>query len=364
MTGALAALVDPASGRTPNFGPNDGALILPFSQCHFSDFRPTVQAASRMFHNQDLYPAGPWDEESRWYGLHPTQTSHHADSSLGNLSTYGLHLMSSSDSWGMLRAAQFQSRPGHSDQLHLDLWRQGENLARDPGTYLYNGQSPWDNRLNTAAVHNTAIVDGQEPMQRGGRFLWLDWDQARFLNRTRSSDGQLEALSAQRDGFRRLGVTHRRTVVRAGNFLWVVIDDLLGEGAHDMQLSWLLPDVDYKRSGDALSLAGPGQSWQIRWLGTPTIVGLYRAGQLIEGQKVVRDPTHLGWYAWTYAHKEPNLHWVASFEGQLPLQAQTWFVMGQDDPDELSLAWEGHELIAEWRGQYLTLDCSPPGDGR
>ncbi|MGD8603210.1 MAG: heparinase II/III family protein [Anaerolineales bacterium] len=364
MTAALAALVDPASGHTPNFGPNDGALILPLSQCPFRDYRPTLQAASRLFHNQDIYPAGPWDEESRWYGLHPTQTSRHAGKHPTDLSIYGLHLMTSSEAWGILRAANFQSRPGHSDQLHFDLWRQGENLARDAGTYLYNGQPPWDNRLSSAAVHNSVIVDRQEPMRREGRFLWIDWDQARFLHRAGSTDGPLEAISAQRDDYGHMGITHRRTVIRAGHFLWVVLDDLLGEETHAMRLDWLLAGENYRLIKDSLDLSDPGHPWQVRLKGSPTDVGLYRAGQFIDGQRAVDDPVHLGWFAWTYAHKEPGLHLVAHFEGQLPIRAQTWFVLGQDDPEELALSWEGQVLKADWRGRRLSVDCSPMGDSR
>src|SRR5581483_3012484 len=43
----LFSMLDPASGRTPNLGANDGALILPLSLSAFNDFRPTVQAAAR-----------------------------------------------------------------------------------------------------------------------------------------------------------------------------------------------------------------------------------------------------------------------------------------------------------------------------
>jgi len=33
-----------------------------------------------------------------------------------------------------------------------------------------------------AGVHNSLTVDGQDPMQRAGRFLWLRWAQARMSN--------------------------------------------------------------------------------------------------------------------------------------------------------------------------------------
>ena len=35
------------------------------------------------------------------------------------------------------------------DQLHLDLWWRGLNIAQDAGTYLYNADPPWDNPLVT-----------------------------------------------------------------------------------------------------------------------------------------------------------------------------------------------------------------------
>ena len=41
----LFALVDPVSGRAPNLGANDGALILPLSSSAFEDFRPAAQAS-------------------------------------------------------------------------------------------------------------------------------------------------------------------------------------------------------------------------------------------------------------------------------------------------------------------------------
>ena len=64
----LFSMLDPASGRTPNLGANDGALILPLSVTPFNDFRPTVQAAARAFLRFQM-PGGVWDEMSLWLGL-------------------------------------------------------------------------------------------------------------------------------------------------------------------------------------------------------------------------------------------------------------------------------------------------------
>ena len=54
------------------------------------------------------------------------------------------------------------------DQLHFDLWWHGINVAQDAGTYLYNGEPPWDNPLVSTRVHNTITIDGRDQMTRGG----------------------------------------------------------------------------------------------------------------------------------------------------------------------------------------------------
>ena len=64
-------MIDPGSGRAPNLGANDGALLLPLSSSAFDDYRPTVQAAARAFLRLGL-PPGKWDELSIWLGLRAT----------------------------------------------------------------------------------------------------------------------------------------------------------------------------------------------------------------------------------------------------------------------------------------------------
>ncbi len=86
--------------------------------------------------------------------------------------------MLQTNSWGSVRAVKYQDRPAQADQLHVELWWQGINIACDPGTYRYTAPPPWNNGLARTGVHNTVMVDGQEQMIRAGRFLWLDWAQA------------------------------------------------------------------------------------------------------------------------------------------------------------------------------------------
>ncbi|MBN1451222.1 MAG: hypothetical protein JW963_09425, partial [Anaerolineales bacterium] len=126
----LFSMLDPASGRTPNLGANDGALILPLAVTPFDDFRPTVQAAARAFLRFQL-PGGVWDEMSLWLGLD-------AHEKVYEPSLYLADHPRGRDSWAYLRASTFPSRLGHMDQLHLDLWWRGLNIAQDAGTYLYN----------------------------------------------------------------------------------------------------------------------------------------------------------------------------------------------------------------------------------
>ena len=78
-------------------------------------------------------------------------------------------------------------------------------MARDPGTYHYNAALPWENALSGTDVHNTITLNGQDQMTRAGRFLWLDWAQARLAPAE-------SALTADHNGYRQFGVFHKRTV--------------------------------------------------------------------------------------------------------------------------------------------------------
>ncbi len=251
----LLALLDVESGGVPNLGPNDGAYILPLTVCPFADYRPLLQAAGLAFLSRRPAERGVWDELSLWLcqaGLPDSQTP--PASPLPPTLQQSPHLLVSptGDSWAYLRAAHFTGRPGHADQLHLDLWWRGLNLAQDPGTFLYNAPPPWDNRLAGSDVHNTLTVDDQDQMLRAGRFLYLERAQAQVVAGKPAGSGRLDAWSqlvARHDGYRRLELVHQRTVTALPAGGWLVEDALLpvreklsAWQPHTACLHWLLPD--------------------------------------------------------------------------------------------------------------------------
>lgn len=332
----LGELAQPENGRTPNFGPNDGAHLLALTSCGFEDYRPTLQAAAAALGGLQGWGEGQWSEILAWLGLDKPES----DRQGRNASVYpdaGLVLIGHDSAQGMLRAARFSSRPGHIDQLHLDLWAGGRNLSLDPGTYLYNGEPPWENRLADAAAHNGPVVDGCEPMRRVSRFLWLDWSAAKLVEHRRTEDETLELAITEHDGYERLGVGQRRTVIRAGDHRWIVFDDLLGSAHHTLSLGWLLPQGKYELEEDGLMLELEGAKVKLH-VG-PGEHALYRAGERIWGPAPPFERRQWGWYSPTYALRQPALHWVTWLEGSLPKRMRSEWTIGSPGMAPPQLEW-------------------------
>ena len=364
MTLWLAAVVDPVTGQAPNWGPNDGALLLPLSVCPFGDFRPTLQAAALIVLGDPILPPGLWDELALWLGVDVArddtsmddagqrrERSHRYEAAgdqegvrPDDFPQSGIYLMSGQKSRGMLRAAQFHSRPGHSDQLHFDLWWGGINLARDPGTYLYNADHPWNNAFMGAWCHNTALINECDPMLHAGRFLWLRWSDAMLLGRWRSKDGCLEILSAMHQYRSREHTVHQRTVLRVEDRLWMMIDDILGVGEAGVRIGWNLPDIPFDMDERTLSLDLQGSSVSIQSEGIQDRYALYRSGELIAGEELVPDSRPYGWYSPTYALKQPALLWLRSAHAQLPMRGVTKWVLDKTVMEDIDIGWQDPEM--------------------
>ncbi len=256
----LRAVMDPATGRLPNYGNNDGALVLPLSECDFTDFRPAIQAAARLAGDAPPFPPGPWDEESAWLlgdsGADPVPAKRqyrHEERSRQTGETFpigGYYTLRGGESWGMLRCHRYRDRPGQVDSLHWDLWWRGVNVLRDSGTYQYftPENAALGAHFKSAAAHNGVELEGASPFASVSPFLWFPWPDARVRRFERGANGGLSCIEAEcRDYARRpWRVVHRRTVIGLPGDAWMIVDDLVGAGAQAALLRWQLAEAPFE----------------------------------------------------------------------------------------------------------------------
>ncbi len=325
----LNAHTDQRSSSACNSGHNDGALLFSFDG-NFSDYKSTLQAASSVFMKQPLFEPGNWDELQVWLSCHPR--SQGASHPLFENTYYSKNVLriDAGTEWGMLHTAGFKDRPAHADQLHVSLWRGGSCKALDAGTYRYSAPAPWNNGLKSAFIHNGLTIDGKEPMQDAGQFLWLDWDQARMLEHS------IYRVSAEHKGYRKLGCCHQRILEKTRD-AWLITDQVTpthqraetGDSTvHRFQLHWLLPNKPFEIRQD-----------QNRWIFLSNEERIFfDAGEtalnltIIHGGKTIYPETAaksiekaalFGWYSRTYSEREPVLSLVLQAEAALPFQITT-----------------------------------------
>jgi hypothetical protein len=236
----LSQLIDPQTGQMPVYGSNDGALVLPLNHCDFNDYRPILQLGSFITKGRRLFEPGAWDEDLYWLCgseslIAKVDAPNQTNQSYSNGGVYVLH---NAHSKAVIRCTDFQERPSHADQLHMDLWWRGNNPACDAGTYLYSGEGIWRNGLAHTSVHNTVIVDSKDQMKMVSRFTWTDWAQGKVLQQSE------KFWQGQHDGYAHLPdpVTHKRTVLVLDDDRWLVLDHLTGKELHHYALHWLLCD--------------------------------------------------------------------------------------------------------------------------
>ncbi len=352
--------VDSSSGLVPNYGSDDGSLILPLASAQYRDFRPLLQLGAAVLGRPAL-KAGGWDEAVLWLGGKPEvrETDAARNTDPGSLSTIapasvdtGYFRLGDRNSWAMIRAGRYQRRPFQSDQLHVDLWWRGFNLARDPGTYLYNGPAPWNNAFAGTAVHNTVMIDGEDQMRRVGRFLWADWAQASGRLSTSAGSVNPDRFEGEHDGYKRLGVTHRRTVQRLADAGWVIVDRVEGAGEHDLRLHWLATDLPYEISDPPFQVAFALDQERIRWnifSSAPGNAAVIRSGkrewtnQLLKQESLGPDIHLLGWESPTYGDLQPAVSLVYEMRSQLPVTFVT--VILTDDGCRLELRDEQFVIL-------------------
>ena len=334
----FSQLIDPKTGQIPIYGSNDGALVLPLNNCDFTDYRPLLQLGSYVTRKQFLFEPGPWDEDLYWlFGEQEISGAEfHAIEAEArqNLPVSfphgGIYLLRSTDSKAVIRCTDFRSRPSHADQLHVDLWWRGVNIACDAGTYLYSGEGAWRNGLAHTSVHNTVTVDLQDQMKMLTRFTWTNWAKGNVLRH------EAGIWQGEHDGYKRLPdpVSHKRTVVSLDGDRWLILDHLTGRQTHHYALHWLLKDLPYEQGQNSILLSLDSAKCKVQ----AGVIAGKPSFSIVRG-----DPNSTrGWRSPYYGSREPAISVL--LETDQP-RARFWTFFGNEE-DEVQMQGETFQLVS------------------
>ncbi|GEJ56354.1 heparinase II/III family protein [Anaeromyxobacter diazotrophicus] len=131
----------------------------------------------------------------------------------------------------------------HNDKLAFELRLGGELVVCDPGSPCYTADPALRDAFRATRAHATVALDGAEqaPIPRGRPFALPD--AARAVRLAFASGAEGERFAGEHQGYARLGVVHRRELLLADGGL-LVLDRLLGAGAHEVELRWPFPDEE------------------------------------------------------------------------------------------------------------------------
>ncbi len=327
----LFQMMDPETGRVPQYGNNDGAWVLPLSESEFWDFRPVIQSTYYLAHRRRRLGAGPWDENLLWlFGASAVKTpvTEAPPSQSSSFDVGGYYTLRRRDTWAMTRCHSYIDRPYHCDPSHVDLWWRGQNILRDCGTYLYYlpDRVDMETYFHSIRAHNSIEIDRSEPLEQVSRYLKFPWPKS--MVRDFRPHGECPVLECDFYGYDRppWRVVCRRTLLSLDDTAWVIVDDVLGDGRHRATLRWHFPDVpcvvDAADYAVRLTL-GQGEEAFARvaaWGGAP------QRFEVVRGRDA-RDAVQ-GFASTHYGQCDPIPVLEAEFEAALPLRIVTLLTLG------------------------------------
>jgi hypothetical protein len=300
MVDYVASIMD-SGGNVPNFGDADDAVLARLDPAaDFDAYKSLLAAGALLFDSPGLkHKAGSLGDKARW--LLGDDAARRFDEL--QASTAGLPIRRNFDEAGYYVLGDCWETPrevrivadagplgylsiaahGHADALSFTLSAGGRELLIDPGTFAYHTQKQWRDYFRGTAAHNTIRIDGEDQSVSGGNFLWRTHANACVANF--SDDGRTQRLVAEHDGYTRYpdAVRHRRELrferLEAGIATLTVIDDLLCQGAHEVELCWHFSEHCEVTQGQSTLTARNGASQLTMQLPASTRVELRRGSE-------------------------------------------------------------------------------------
>ncbi len=111
-----------------------------------------------------------------------------------------------------------KDRFGQSDQNSVVIFIDGEEIAIDGGSYMYNDELEYHKYFMGTKSHNTVTIDGQDQMLLYRRFKWL------YPSKSKMTVESENCISGEHFGYGRLykGQVHKRSVKNEKGFISVV----------------------------------------------------------------------------------------------------------------------------------------------
>ncbi len=162
---------DQKSGYLPNYGANDGALFFKLTDNNFRNFRSQLDDLRSVLKNYTYHHS----ESSFWYGNDFYNKKQKKISEVNSFRYGGYYIIEENGTKTFIKCGSYKDRPSQADNLHIDIWINGENYIRDNGTYKYNTNKNNIKYFNGTEGHNTVSLDKEDQMLKGKRFIWYYW---------------------------------------------------------------------------------------------------------------------------------------------------------------------------------------------
>ena len=153
----------------------------------------------------------------------------------------GIYVLRDRDLYLLLNASDSgvngRGSHGHNDALSIEVSAGGTPFIVDPGSFVYTADLHQRNLFRSTAYHSTVDIDGVEQNTIDEQAPFIIGDEAKPRVLSWESGADKDVVIAEHAGYQRLPapVTHRRTVTfNKSDRLWLVADDLSGEGEHEV----------------------------------------------------------------------------------------------------------------------------------
>ncbi len=237
----LRTCMNEENGWLPNYGANDGALFFRLSSTDYRDYRPQLQALAAALGTELKF--NQFNEDSHWYGTYENaRKTWEPQVGLHEFKEGGYYIIKEKNNLTFLKCGSYKDRPQHADNLHIDIWHNGENLIMDGGSYKYNTDNDTIRFFSGTESHNTVMLGDKDQMLKGGRFIWYYWTQCKNISFKETDSEYIFEGSIEAFRYLSPGIVHTRKVVKTkGSDKWLITDSFNETAGLTMRQLWHMP---------------------------------------------------------------------------------------------------------------------------